>query len=185
MKMTRVVLSLSAVGLFVLCFPAKAQNADEQKLTEIENTLAKQTGPGPAEGAAMKQYLYEGNLNQLNAVGRVGTLPKSRVVELSSKPDPNDPNMKSATAISNVHVDMYGDTALVSYKVTNTDTGHKDAGLNATDHYGCLDTFVKRNGQWYVIGNACAPSAPLPASEWDAAKRAIAQEPKDLQNAYH
>lgn len=185
MKTMRAVVSISAIALFVVCFPAKTQNADQQKLIEIEKTFAKQTTAGPDEGAAMKQYLYEGNLNQLNAVGRVGTLPKSRVVELSSKPDPNDPNVKSATTISDLHVETYGDTALVSYKMTNTDTGHKDAGLNTTDHYGCLDTFVKRNGQWYAVGNACAPSAPLPASEWAAVKKAIAQEPKDLQDAYH
>lgn len=178
-------LCVFASGLFLFAFVAKTQDADQQKLIEIEKTLAKQTTPGPDNAAAMKQYLYEGNLNQLNAIGRVGTLPKSRVVELSSKPDPNDPNVKSATTISDLHVDTYGDTALVSYKMTNTDTGHKDAGLNTTDHYGCLDTFVKRNGQWYVVGNACAPSAPLPATEWAAVKKAIAQEPKDLQDAYH
>lgn len=183
-KMT-MFLCISVIALFVVALVARTQDADQQKLIEIEKAFAKQTAPGPDEAAAMKQYMYEGNLNQLNAVGRVGTLTKSRVVELSSKPDPNDPNVKSATSISNLHVDIYGDTALVSYKMTNTDTGHKDAGLNTTDHYGCLDTFVKRNGQWYAVGNACAPSAALPASEWAAVKKAIAQEPKDLQDAYH
>lgn len=185
MKTMRVVLSLLVVGLFVLCFPAKTQNADEQKLIEIEKAFAAQATPGPEAAAVAKQHLYEGSLNQLTPMGRVGTLPKARIVELSSKPDPTDPNTKVATTPSDFHVDIYGDTALVSYKMAETDTGHKDTALNTTDHFGCLDTFVRRNGQWYVVGNACAPSAPLPASEWNAVKKAIAQEPKDLQQAYH
>jgi len=185
MKMMRVVLSILAIGLFVLCFQAKAQNADEQKLIEIEKAFAAQATPGPEAAAVAKQHLYEGSLNQLTPLGRVGTLPKARVVELSSKPDPNDPKAKVSVTVSDFHVDVYGDTALVSYKMAETDTGHKDAALNTTDHFGCLDTFVKRNGEWLAVGSACSPSAPLPASEWAAVKKAIAQEPKDLQNAYH
>ena len=185
MKMTRVVLSISAIGLFVLCFPAKTQNADEQKLIEIEKAFAANATPGPESGAVAKQHLYEGSLDQLTPMGRVGTLPKARVVELMSKADPNDPKVKISTTVSDFHVGIYEDTALVSYKMAETDSGHKDAALNTTDHFGCLDTFVKRNGQWYAIGSACSSSAPLPASEWDAAKKAIAQEPKDVQQAYH
>jgi hypothetical protein len=82
-------------------------------------------------------------------------------------------------------VDLYGTTALVSYKQTNTDTGHKDAALNITQHFGCLDTFVKRTGEWYWIGGGCASDAPLPQSVWDGVKKAISQEPKDIQQAYH
>ena len=75
--------------------------------------------------------------------------------------------------------------ALVSYKMTSTDTGHKDPALNATDHYGCLDTFVKRKGQWYAVGNACSLSEPLPQAEWNAEKKAMGEMPKDVQQAYH
>ncbi len=185
MKRMRVVLSVSAIGLFVLCFPAKTQNADAQKLIEIEKAFATQTGGGPKLGALAKQYYYEGPIIQLKAMGRVGTLPKARIVELSSKPDPNDPNARAATTESDFHVEIYGDTALVSYKGSETDSGHKDAALNTTDHFGCLDTFVKRNGQWYVIGGACSSSAPLPASEWNAVKKARTREPKDVQQAFH
>ena len=185
MKMTRLVLSVSAIGLFVLCFPAKTQNADEQKLIEIENAFAAHSTPGPESAAVAKEHLYDGSLNQLTALGMVGNLSKARVVELSSKPDPSDPDAKAQTAASDFHVDIYGDTALVSYKLTETDSGHKDAALNTTDHFGCLDTFVNRSGQWYVIGNACSPSSQLPDPEWAAAKKAMAQGPQDVQAAYH
>lgn len=185
MKMTRIVLGACVIGMFLFCATARTQDADKQKLIDIEKAFAAQQTPGPDSAAVSKQYLYEGSVNQLTPHGRIGMLPKSRIVELSAQPDPSDPDVKSVTTLSDFHVDLYGETALVAYKMTNTDTGHKDPALNATEHFGCLDTFVKRSGQWYVIGNACSPSAPLPAAEWAATKKAIGQEPKDIQQAYH
>src|SRR5206468_10770344 len=94
-------------------------------------------------------------------------------VELDSKPNPSDPDVKTSTSISDLHVNLYGDTALVSYKMTSTDTGHKDPALNATDHY------------LYAVGNACSLSEPLPQAEWNAKKKAMSEMPKDVQQAYH
>ena len=185
MKLARIALQICMIGMLLPSALAVAQDADKQRLIEIENAFASQPNPGAQAAAVTKRYFYDGALNQVTGMGRVGTLPKSRVVELFSKPDPADPTVKSSQKVSDLHVDIYRDTALVSYKLTNTDTGHKDPALNTTDHYGCLDTFVKRNGQWYVIGNACSPDSPLPQSEWDAVKKARTQEPKDVQKAYH
>jgi hypothetical protein len=184
MKRTRIILQACVIALFVLSFTAKTQDADQQKLIQIEKAFAATTSVGPDSAAVSKQYLYDGNVSQLTPMGRNGTLPKARVVELSGTPDPNDPNFKSATSVSDFHVDLYGDTALVGYKLVNTDSGHKDPALDTTDHMGCLDTFVKRNGQWYLIANACAMSTPISAAERAAVKKAIATEPKDVQAAY-
>jgi hypothetical protein len=185
MRIARIGLQVCVLAMFVFCVAAQTQDADKQKLIAIEKAFAAITNPGPESAAASKQYLFDGSLNQLTLLGRVGTLPKARVVELSATADPNDPDVKSTTTASNFHVDIYGDTALVSYKETNTDAGHKDPALNTTDHFTCLDTFIQRSGTWYIIGNACTPSAPLPAAEWAAVKKAIAAEPKDVQQAYH
>ncbi len=107
------------------------------------------------------------------------------MVELNTAPNPADPGVKSTASASDFHVEIYGTTALVAYKFTNTDTGHKDAALNATDHYGCLDTFVKRTGNWVLVANACSPSEPLPQAEWNAVKKAMSEMPKDVKDAYH
>jgi hypothetical protein len=186
MKRSRPLLPILATVCFLL-FPvlAGAQDADKQKLIDIEKALAAAPNPGSQAAQLVKQYLYDGNVTQLNGVGRVGTLPKARVLELSAKPDPADSAVKTTLTLSDFHVEIYGDTALVSYKQIDTDTGHKDAALNATDHLGCLDTFVKRSGQWYVVGTACALSAPMAKSEWDAIGKVVLQEPKDVQEAYH
>jgi len=185
MKPLRLTLPICAIGLLVLTATAVAQDADKEKLIAIEKAFAANPDPGPQSAAVAKQYLYDGPLNQLTPTGRVGTLPKARVVELSAKPDPTDPNVKTSLTVSDFHVDIYGSTALVSYKQTNTDTGHKDPALDFTYHLGCLDTFVKNNDTWYWIGGGCSYTTPIPELVWDAIQRAMAQEPKDIQQAYH
>jgi hypothetical protein len=184
-KISIVASRIFCVALVLFPLLAIAQEADKQKLIEIEKEFAAHPNAGPELAATYKKYLYDGSLSQVTGMGRIGTLPKARIVELGSKPDPSDPNVKSTQQPSDFHVDIYGQTALVTYKVTSTDTGHKDPALNTTDHYGCMDTYVKRNGNWYAIGNACAPSEPLSQSEWEAVKKARTTEPKDVQEAYH
>ena len=118
-------------------------------------------------------------------MGRIGTLPKTRIVELYGKPDPADPNVKSSTSVSDVRVELYGDTALVTYKMTNIDTDHKDPALNRHRPFRLPGYLVKRNGQWYAIGDACSRTSPLTQTASYAAKKARVQKPKDVQQAYH
>lgn len=185
MKITGLTLQICGMGMLVLSAAVMAQDADKQKLIEIEKAFAANATQGPELAALAKQYFYDGPLSQLTGLGRIGTLPKARVVELYSKPDPSDPNVKSSASVSDIRVELYGDTALATYKFTNTDTGHKDPALNTTDHFGCLDTFVKRNGQWYLAGGACSHEGPVSQAEWTAIKKARTQEPKDVQQAFH
>jgi hypothetical protein len=62
-------------------------------------------------------------------------------------------------------VELYDDAALIAYAETVTETGHKDPSLNTTNHLTCLDTFLKRNGNWYGISNACSYSTPSPQAK--------------------
>jgi len=185
MKITGLTLQICVIGMLALSATVMAQDADKQKLMEIEKAFAANANPGPEAAAVAKQYFYDGPLPQLTGFGRIGTMPKARIVELYSKPDPSDPDVKSSANVSDIHVELYGDTALVMFKFTNTDTGHKDPALNTTNQYGCIDTFLKRNGQWYLAGDACAHEGPVSQAEWTAIKKARTQEPKDIQQAYH
>jgi len=147
--------------MLVLSAVVMAQDADKQKLIEIEKAFAANATQGPELAALAKQYFYDGPSLPVDWAGAYWNITKARVVELYSKPDPSDPNVKSSASVSDIRVELYGDTALATYKFTNTDTGHKDPALNTTDHFGCLDTFVKRNGQWYLAGGACSHEGPI------------------------
>jgi hypothetical protein len=185
MKPLKLTLPICAMGLLVLASTAIAQDADKQKLIEIEKAFAANPNPGPQSAAVAKQYIYDGPLNQLTPMGHVGVFPKSKIVELSSTGDPSDPDVKSTQVLSDFHVDIYGTTALVSYKQTTTDTGHKETALNTTYHVACLDTFIKTGEGWQVIGGGCSSTTPITPSVWAAAKKAMTEEPKDIQQAYH
>ncbi len=176
---------LIVVALFSVAVWTVAQDAEKQKLIEIEKAFAAHPNAGPEATATSKQYLYDGNIVQLTGQGQVGTLPKAKIVEFMATPNPADPDFKSVTTVSDFHIEFYGDAALVAYKDVNTDTGHKDPAMNATDHFGCLDTFVKREGKWVIVANACTPSQPLPRAEWNASKKAMDELPKDIKDAYH
>jgi hypothetical protein len=186
-------LLLTAALLLVLSPALIAQDADKQALIEIEKALADNPSSGPPATAVAKRYLYDGPLNHLTNFGRFGSMTKAKVLEgyMTGKPfvypspddvidnkrapsdptkeDPSDPHIKHSE-FSDLHVDVYGDAALVTYNQTNTDTGHKDPVLDSlfTIHSGCMDSFVKRNGQWYLIGTACSPNVPIPDWEWKA-----------------
>lgn len=185
MKPLRITLPICAIGLLLIAGAAAAQDTDKAKLIEIEKAFAANATAGQQAGALATQYFYDGPLNQLTPMGRVGTLPKARVVELFAAPDPADPDVKTTQTISDFHVDISGTTGVVSYKLATTDTGHKEAALNITLHLSCLDTFTKKNGTWFMLASGCASSAPIPQAAWTASKKAMAAEAKDIQQSYH
>lgn len=190
MKLARIVLGIFVAGILLLTTVAVAQDADKEKLIAIEKEFANNPSSGAPAAEVGKRYLYDGTLTHLTGFGRAASYPKAKVLEnyllgrpwvfpspddlLYSVKDPSDPHVKS-TQVSDLAVNLYGDTALVSYKMTNTDTSQKNPSLDGIYNYGCLDTFVKRSGQWYLIGTACSPNTPLPLAIWDTVKKARTQ----------
>ncbi|HEV7219289.1 MAG: hypothetical protein ACHP8A_10175 [Terriglobales bacterium] len=149
-----------------------AGTPDQQKIIEIEQKLAASTGvAGQEESAAFQKYLYDGEISLVDPFGRRYRMEKKDVVAEAAKSDPTDPDAKSVYTVSDFQVDIYGDTALAGYKQITTDSGHKNQVLNGEYSVSCLDTFIKRNGQWYALASACTPSAPIAQAQWDAIKK--------------
>ena len=160
-------------SLVLLVSVAVAQNdADKQKLIDIEQKgAAVPSFNSPEMTDFLQKYIYDGPTSVIVTFGHLYHGPKADVLAASKKPDPTDPNAKSINKLSDFQVDTYGDTALVTYALAATDSGHKLPALNGDYHLTCLDTYVKRTGQWYIIGSACVPSAPLSQAQWDANKQ--------------
>ena len=96
-------LSVCAITLFAFATLVRGQDADKDKLIAIEKAIAENANPGPKSADVVKQYFYDGPIDQLTPSGRVGSLPKARVVELSSKPDPSDPKAAEIQKLSGFH----------------------------------------------------------------------------------
>jgi hypothetical protein len=153
-------------------FAQKTNDADKQKLIDIEQKIAATTSfNSPEMTDLLQKYLYDGTTSVIVTFGHLYHNPKADVLAFSKKPDADDPDVKSVNKLSDFQVDTYGDAALVSYKQVSTDSGHKLPALNGDYSLTCLDTFVKRKGQWYVIGSSCASAAPISQDKWDAAKQ--------------
>ncbi len=175
--MSRKILLTLVLLLGVSALAQKSDDADKQKLINIEQKLAAVTSfNSPEMSEAFQKYLYDGTTSAIGQFGRLFHMPKSEVVAATKKPDPNDPDVKSTTKLSDLQVDTYGDTALVSYKAVSTESGHKEPALNAEYTLTCLDTFVKRKGEWYAIGTSCVPAAPIAQAQWDAVEKMREQE---------
>lgn len=120
--------------------------------------------------ALFQKYLYDGTTSVIVTFGHLYHNPKADVITFMQKPDPDDPDVRSINKLSDFQVDVYDDTALVSYKQVSTDSGHKLPALNGDYSLTCLDTFVRRK-EWYIVGSACAPSAAISQAKWNAAKQ--------------
>src|ERR1700690_398833 len=81
MKKLNGVWFLVVACLSLILSPAlTAQDADKQKLIEIEKALANNPASGPPATATAKQYLYDGPLNHLTNFGRFGSMTKAKVL---------------------------------------------------------------------------------------------------------
>jgi hypothetical protein len=164
----RKILATVVLALCATTFAQNTNDVDKQKLIDIEQKFAAVPSfNSPEMTDAFQKYLYDGTTSVVVFFGHLYHGPKSEAVA-ATKPDPNDPDVKSTNKLSDLQVDIYGDTALVSYKEASSDRGHKNPALNADYTLTCLDTFVKRKGQWYLIGTANVPTAPMSQAQWDA-----------------
>jgi uncharacterized membrane protein YvbJ len=157
---------------------AQSNSADQQKITDIEQKFAAINNfNSPEMTDALQKYLYNGTTSSVGQFGRLYRMDKAKVVEMTKKPDPSDPDVRATTKLTDLQVDVLGDAAVATYKEVNTETGHKEAALNGDYALTCVDSFVKRKGQWYFISNACVPSTALSQAQWDAVMKMRAAEP--------
>jgi hypothetical protein len=174
--MSRNILAVLVLLVCVFAIAQKSDDADKQKLIEIEQKFAAITSfNSPEMTDAFQKHLYDGTSSLLVLFGHLYRGPKADAVAATKKPDPNDPDQKMTNKLSDLQVDTYGDTALVSYKLVETDSGHKNPALNGDYRLTCLDTYVKRKGDWYMIGSSCVPNAPMSQAQWDAFTKMVEQ----------
>jgi hypothetical protein len=127
------------LALSVIAVAQKAVDIDKQKLIEIEQKFAAITSfNSPEMTDAFQKYLYEGTSSLLVLFGHLYRGPKADAVAATKTPDPNDPDQRMTNKLSDLQVDTYGDTALVSYKLFETDSGHKNPALNGDYRLTCL-----------------------------------------------
>ena len=160
MKIKRAALLFGVLSVLMFAAVVMAQDADKDKLIAIEQEYA---APAPPAGTPtpMQKYMYDGPVMALNPAGRLNITSKTQLMGgrgRGNAPNPANANVKRETTRSNFHVELYDDTALITYNQSVVESGHEDAAQNTTTNTTCLDAFIKRNGNWYGISNSCVYS---------------------------
>jgi hypothetical protein len=150
---------------------------DVKKLTDIEMNQAKMTGVNPASIALALSNTAE-TFTVVAPTGIVKYLAKDAMLALA-KGESSD--LKLSVAISDLQVHLYGETAIVTYQRQIKQFATSESlpgGFNPAGRaFTCMDTFVKRDGEWRAIANAVVSQSPIPDEVYKAAKTEAARLP--------
>jgi hypothetical protein len=150
---------------------------DVKKLTDIEMNQTKLTGANPASIA----LALNTTADTVTIVGPTGVAKYFAKDALLATAQGELPDVKLSVAISDLQVHLYGDTAIVTYQrqiKQFASTESLPAGFNLTGRsFTCMDTFVKRNGEWKAIANAVVSQSPIPDEVYKAVKTEAAELP--------
>jgi hypothetical protein len=154
-----------------------ATDDDVKKLTDIEMNQTKVTGLNPASIA----LAFNQTADTFTLVGPTGIAKYVAKDALLALARGESADVKLSVAISDLQVHLYGDTAIVTYQrqiKQFASTENLPAGFNPTGRtFTCMDTFVKRNGEWKAIANAVVSQSPIPDEVYKAVKTEAARLP--------
>ena len=125
--------------------PARSAAPDSVALMTMLRTFLEGAGK---PGAAVHERFWADDLIYTGSSGRrVSKADILRDIRSAPDPSPNDPTVTYGA--EDVRIQQYGSTAIVAFKlVARTD----DHGRTEVAHYLNTGTFVKRGGQWQVVG---------------------------------
>ena len=149
--MVAVVIALVAVAAF-------AQSADEEKvIRKLEQEWPTHLGASQTDIDFTKRIMADRAII-IDNVGHIISLSLSDVEAMAKA----DPGVKSSGETTNLKIQFYGsDTAIATYNVHLTMTGHKDKKFDLESDLACLDVWKKVNGQWKAIGGTNTSTKPL------------------------
>lgn len=142
---TILITAVLAAGAFSNSPGAAQSGQDTALLLDLEQRLTKAAVAGDSKtyGAMLAP-----DWSVVDAAGR--ELPKEQVmVQMFS------PELKILSAVNDgVNVRTYGDTAIVTGRTMGTTTIR---GARANSNVRFMDVFVRRNGQWLLVGSQRTP----------------------------
>lgn len=171
-----IVISVMVGSLIVFFFskPVLAStNDDVQALTQIVMNEGTITGASPRDIALEERRLAD-TVTVVGATGLVKHVQKDAILAQARK---EPAGFKFSLAVSDIQVHVYGDTAVVTYqRELKQVTSSEDLLSKIIGHpFSCMDTFIKRNGEWKKVATAAVSQSPIPDELYKAAKAEAAQ----------
>lgn len=131
--------------LFIV-FGAHAQTApDAAELTKLLNDFM---AGASANDAAIHDRFWAEDLIYTRSAGR--RVSKSEVMhDVRSTPAPKPGDPKTTFSAEDVHIQQYGNTAIVAFRLVGTT--ETDGGATRVTNFLNTGTFLKRNGKWQAV----------------------------------
>jgi hypothetical protein len=139
--------------------PVLASSDDDvKKLTEIVMQESKVSGLNPAS-IALEQKRLADTVTFVGATGVVKHLEKDALLATAGR---EASDLKFSIATSALQVHLYGDTAIVTYqREIKQFSSSENLPILANfvgRPFACIDTFIKRNGEWKAVARAWSPN---------------------------
>ncbi len=149
-------IAVAAVALIAVATFAQSSD-DEKVIRKLEQEWPARVGGSQADIDFQKRIMADKFITVDN-VGHITSFTPSDVETMAKA----DPDVKSSGETTNLKIQFYGsDTAIATYNVHFTQTGHKDKKFNLESELACLDVWKKINGQWKVVGGTNTSTKPL------------------------
>lgn len=148
---------------------------DVRTLTQIVINQNRITGVNP-ESIALAQSMLADTVTLVTPTGLVKYAQKDTFLahlrEVTT-------DARLSVEVSDVQVHLYGDTAIVTYQkqIKHFQSSEGTPFMpGLSDHpMSCMNTFVKRNGQWKAVATVAVSQGPVPDEVYKAVKTAFAQ----------
>ncbi len=157
----------SAILVLLLSCAVFAQTApDAAELTKLLNDFL--AGASRNDAGIHDRFWADDLIYTRSAGRRVNKAEIMRDVRSAPAPKPTDP--KTVYTAEDIHIQQYGDTAIVAFRlVSTTETGGSKQVANNLNS----GTFVKRNGKWQVVN---WQSTRMPRTEAESKNEVTAAE---------
>lgn len=148
---------------------------DVRTLTRIVTNENRITGVNP-ESIALEESMLADTVTLVTPTGLVKHAQKDTFLAHLRE---GTTDARLSVEVSDVQVHLYGDTAIVTYQKQIKQFQSSEGtpfmpGLS--DHpMSCMNTFVKRNGQWQAVATVGVSQGPVPDEVYKAVKTALAQ----------
>ena len=155
--------------------PVLASTGDDVRtLTQIVTNENRITGVN-AESIALAESTLADTVTLVTPTGLVKHVQKDTFLAYLRE---ETVDVRLSIEVSDVQVHLYGDTAIVTYQKQIKQFQSSEGtplmpGLSDHPMLSCMNTFVKRNGQWKAVATVGVSQGPVPDEAYKAVKTAL------------
>jgi hypothetical protein len=164
MRCLRILLALSLLSVASVAQTTSTppSQSDEQTVLRLQHEWLQHPGISEADIAFTKSIMAD-HFIQNDGLRNIYYVTPAEWEKGTRALQQANPNVKSRFDLRDIKIQMFGDTAVVTYTGTYTVTGYKDSRYNYSFKTASADTWQKKAGQWKILADWNTVTEPVPA----------------------